>query len=280
VKVLIAACLLTGFIVVPVNADIIYFKDGMKTICQERTWEENGEVKCEYAGWIITYQKTDILRIVKTTRPKASATTNRTAPAKQTTRPKTSATTNRTAPDKQTTQPAKKPLATKSTAEGSITKKIKTGPNQAIGPAFYDPRRSYKYWAGQNSKHKTYKEAIQALAKKYNSTSQWVQTHMGDSNDLDQIHRNLAKPEPKQVSPKAPPTAGTAPETLFYNPRRPYPYWTSKQSKHKSYKEAIQALAKQYDRAPDWIKLNMGATNDLNKIHQNLVERKAAAPAG
>jgi hypothetical protein len=280
VKVLIAACLLTGFIVVPANADIIYFKDGMKTICQERTWEENGEVKCEYAGWIITYQKTDILRIVKTTRPKTSATTNGTAPDKQTTRPKTSATTNRTAPDKQTTQPAKKPLATQSTAAGSITKKIKTGPNQAIGPAFYDPRRSYKYWAGQNSKHKTYTEAIQALAKKYHSTPQLVQAHMGDSNDLDQIHRNLAKPEPKQVSPKAQPTAGTAPEMLFYNPRRPYPYWTSKQSKHKSYKEAIQALAKQYDRAPDWIKLNMGATNDLNKIHQNLVERKAADSAG
>jgi hypothetical protein len=262
VKVLIAACLLTGFIVVPANADIIYFKDGMKTICQERTWEENGEVKCEYAGWIITYQKTDILRIVKTTRPKTSATTKRTAP------------------DKQTTQPAKKPLATQSTAAGSTTKKIKTAPNQAIGPAFYDPRRSYKYWAGQNSKHKTYTEAIQALAKKYHSTPQLVQAHMGDSNDLDQIHRNLAKPEPKQVSPKAQPTAGTAPEMLFYNPRRPYPYWTSKQSKHKSYKEAIQALAKQYDRAPDWIKLNMGATNDLHKIHQNLVERQAADSAG
>jgi hypothetical protein len=268
VKELITACLLTGLIAFPANADIIYFKDGMKTICQERSWEENGEVKCEYAGWIITYQKADILRIVKTTRPKN-------APP-----PDTSATTKRTEPDKKTAQPEKNQPVTQTTATGSITKKIKPVPNQPVGPAFYDPRRPYKYWADKNSKHKSYTEAIQALAKKYKSTQQWVQAHMGDSNDLDQIHRNLAKPQPKQVSPKTQPTASTAPELLFYNPRRPYPYWISKQSKHKSYKEAIQALAKQYDRSPEWIKLNMGATNDLNEIHRNLVERKAADSAG
>ena len=248
--------------VFPASADIIYFKDGMKTICKERSWEENGEIKCEYAGWIITYQKSDILRIVKTTRPKTAA------PA------------NKKAPDKQTAQPANKRPVTQSTATGGVTKKIKTAPNQASGPVFYDPRRSYKYWVDPNSKHKTYSEAIQALAKKYKTTPEWVQAHMGDSNDLDQIHRNLAQPQPKQVSPKIQSTAGTAPELLFYNPRRPYPYWSSKQSKHKSFKEAIQALAKQYDRPPEWIKLNMGATNDLNEIHQNLVERKAADPAG
>jgi hypothetical protein len=262
------ACLLTGFIVFPASADIIYFKDGMKTICQERSWEENGEIKCEYAGWVISYQKADILRIVKTTRPK------------KTPLPKTSATTDMTEPDKKTTQVDKNRPVTQTTATGSVTKKIKTVSNQPIGPAFYDPRRPYKYWADKNSKHKSYTEAIQALAKKYKSTPEWVQAHMGDSNDLDQIHRNLAKPQPKQISPKTQPVASTAPELVFYNPRRPNPYWTSKQSKHKSYKEAIQALAKKYDRSPEWIKLNMGVTNDLNEIHKNLMERKAADPAG
>jgi hypothetical protein len=268
VKVLITACLLTGVIVFPANADIIYFKDGMKTICQERSWEENGEIKCEYAGWVISYQKADILRIVKTTRPK------------ETPPPQTSATTKRTMPDKKTAQPDKNRSVTQNTTTGSITKKSKTVPNQSIGPAFYDPRRPFKYWADKNSKHKSYAEAIQALAKKYKSTPEWVQAHMGNSNDLDQIHRNLAKPQPKQISPKTQPAAGTASETEFYNPRRPYPYWTSKQSKHKIYEEAIQALAKKYDRSPEWIKLNMGATNDLNEIHKNLLERKAADPAG
>jgi hypothetical protein len=114
VKVLIMACLLTGFIVFPASADIIYFKDGMKTICQERSWEENGEIKCEYAGWVISYQKADILRIVKTTRPK------------KTPLPKTSATTDMTEPDKKTTQVDKNRPVTQTTATGSVTKKIKT----------------------------------------------------------------------------------------------------------------------------------------------------------
>ena len=266
-KVLITACLFAGFIVFPASADIIYFKDGMKTICEERAWEEDGEIKCEYAGWIISYQTTDILRIVKTTRPKDT-------PA-----PKKSATPPATPPAQMTAPPEKIDPVTQTTAPDSITKKIKTAPKQPTGPVFYDPRRPYKYWADQNSKHKTYTAAVQALAKKYNSTPEWVQSHMGNTNDLAQIHRNLAKPQPKQISPETQPTASAIPEIVFYNPRRPYPYWTGKQAKHKSYKEAIQALAKKYDRSPEWIKMNMGATNDLNEIHKNLVERKATDPA-
>jgi hypothetical protein len=101
---------------------------------------------------------------------------------------------------------------------------------------------------------------------------------MGDTNDLAQIHHNLSKPQPIQTVTKALPGADQTPEVVFYNPRRPYPYWTGEKSKHKSYNEAIQALAKKYDRSPEWIKLNMGATNDLNEIHKNLEERKAADP--
>ena len=50
------------------SADIIYFKDGMKTICQEKAWEENGEIKCEYEGVVLIYSKTDVLRIQKISR--------------------------------------------------------------------------------------------------------------------------------------------------------------------------------------------------------------------
>ncbi len=267
-KVFVTACLFAGFIVFPAYADIIYFKDGMKTICQERAWEEDGEIKCEYAGWVISYQKNDILRILKTTRTKKK------------TAPKKTASANKQAPATKPAQPDKNRPVTQTTATGIVTKKFRTTSNQTSGPIFYDPRRPYKYWADKNSKHKNYKQAIQALAKKYDRTPQWVQTHMGDTNDLAQIHRNLTKPQSKQIVTKALPRTNQTPEVVFYNPRRPYPYWSANKSKHKSYKEAIQALAKQYDRAPDWIKLNMGATNDLHKIHQNLVERKAADSAG
>ena len=40
--------------------------------------------------------------------------------------------------------------------------------------------------------------------------------------------------------------------------------------KHKSYNEAIQTLATEYGRSPQWIQENMGNSNDLNEIHQNL----------
>jgi hypothetical protein len=250
VKVFVTACLFAGLIVFPASADIIYFKDGMKTICAEKAWEEGGEVKCEYAGWIISYQKNDVLRIVTTTRQKKAA------------------------------QPKKNPKVSPTTTKSSITKKTKPTPSKMTGPVFYDPRRPYKYWADINSKHKSYKEAIQALAKKYKCTPEWIQTHMGDSNDLAQIHQNLANPQPEQKVTISRPVVVKASELLFYNPRRPFPYWTGKDSKHKSYKDAIMALAKEYERSPDWIKANMGSTNDLTEIHQNLRARTAADPAG
>ena len=267
-KIFVTACLFAGLSVFPAKADIIYFTDGMKTICQEAAWEEDGEIKCEYAGWVISYQKSDVLRILKTTR------------TKQTPPPQQTATANKTAPAKKTFQPDDKRPVPQTTAKGRVTEKIKTAPNQASGPVFYDPRRPYKYWADKDSKHKGYKQAIEALAKKYNCTPEWIQAHMGDTNDLAQIHHNLSKPQPIQTVKKALPGADQAPEVLFYNPRRPYPYRTGEKSKHKSYKEAIQTLAKKYDRSPEWIKLNMGVTNDLNEIHKNLEERKAADPTG
>ena len=55
-------------ILIPFNAaaDIIFFKDGMKTVCQEKAWEEEGEVRCEYDGAILSYEKKDVIRIEKT----------------------------------------------------------------------------------------------------------------------------------------------------------------------------------------------------------------------
>ena len=257
---------MTGFFVGPIHADIIYFKDGMKTICQDRAWEEGDEIKCEYAGWIITYQKVDILRIVKTAKPKETPTSQPSATTSQTTSPA------------KTVKPDKKHSVTSTTAPGTGAAQLQAQPKQATGPVFYDPRRPYKYWSDQHSKHKSYQAAIAALAQKYETTLEWVQAHMGDTNDLAQIHQNLAQPTPKQISSKIKPTTNSTAELEFYNPRRPYPYWTDEKSRHKTFKEAIEALANRYDRSPDWIKLNMGSTNDLNAIHQILKTHKATEP--
>jgi len=237
------------------KADTIYFKDGLKTICQERAWEENDQVKCEFAGWVITYQKSDVLQIIKSksdvlqiiksTRPKGS-----TEVQKET----------RTSRDKTATQETPN----------------KSDRLKKDGTAFYDPRRDKKYWVDQNSGYANYEDAIQALAKKYNRSPEWIRTHMGDSNDLEEIHRNLtdsiSAPQVPDVSSETAKTSGI----VFYNPRRTYPYWTSLSEKFKSYKEALQALAREYGRPPKWIQENMGKTNDLAEIHRNLQARKAA----
>jgi hypothetical protein len=237
-KVVVFAYLFLNLIVLPVNADIIYFKDGMKTICQEKAWEEDDQIKCEYAGWVLTYPKADVLRVLKTRTKKQNTPTEK--------------------------NDQKRPIITKDSG------KKKDSPPIADGIVFYNPRRRYTYWAGKNSKHNSYKKAIQALANRYGRSPEWVQAQMGDTNDLEQIHQNLANQVLNRETVVEPPPAPTSSGIVFYNPRRPFPYWTGKALKHKSYKEAIQALAVEYGQSPQWIQKNMGESNDLNEIHQNL----------
>ncbi len=132
----------------------------MKTICQEKAWEEDNQIKCEFAGWVLTYPKNEVLRIFKTKTVKQAA------------------------------PPEENRRVHQITTKESGTKKI--SPSRADGIAFYNPRRPYKYWTGKNSKHKSYKEAIQALAEQYERSPEWIQAHMGDTNDLEQIHQNLS----------------------------------------------------------------------------------------
>jgi hypothetical protein len=238
VKVVVVAYLLLNLIVLPVNADIIYFKDGMKTICQEKAWEEDGQIKCEYAGWVLTYPKADVLRVLKTRTKKPNTPTEK--------------------------NERKRPVIT----ENSSPQKDR--PPIADGMVFYNPRRPYTYWTGKNSKHKTYKKAIQALANQYKRSPEWIQAHMGDTNDLEQIHQNLSNQVLSRESVVDPPPAPISSGIVFYNPRRPFPYWTDKASKHKKYKDAIQALAVEYGQSPQWVQKNMGESNDLVEIHQNL----------
>ena len=40
--------------------------------------------------------------------------------------------------------------------------------------------------------------------------------------------------------------------------------------KHKSYNEAIRTLAEKYGQSMQWVQENMGNSNDLNEIHENL----------
>ena len=226
-----------------VQADIIYFKDGMKTICLEKAWEENGIIKCEYSGVILSYKKSEVLRIEKKRVPKPQP--------------------NSGADQKTASKDGKK-------APGQIRAASKSD-----GLVFYDPRRPRKYWISATAKYNTFQEAIAALAKQYDRKPQWIQEHMGETNDLREIHRNLASGK-LNFSPNLSKAESTLPKKMeFYNPRRTQKYWTSSTSKHNTYADAIAALAKQYDRPSQWVQKYMGQTNDLLKIHENLKTRKA-----
>ena len=237
-KVFVVACLFLSLIGSSADADIVYFNDGMKTICQEKAWEEGNQIKCEYEGWVLTYPKKEVLRIVKT-KP-----LQRAAPS------------------------GKKDRAYQTTNGRSSSRKFSRPKTNKI--AFYNPRRSYKYWTDKNSKHNSYKEAIQAFAKKYDRSPDWIESHMGNTNDLEQIHRNLTGSMSNRQTVDAKPAVPEDPGIPFYNPRRPFPYWTGDDLKHKSYKEAIQTLAQKYGQSTKWVQEHMGKSNDLNQIHENL----------
>jgi hypothetical protein len=198
------------------NADIIFFKDGMKTVCHDRAWEENGDIKCEYNGTTLTYQKNDVLRIEKIKTDEESEQPLDNSGALPQTTP----------------APAEGPPGAKQAGSENKFKihTIKDGGIKTKGLEFYNPRRPQKYWTSETAKHNTFKEAINALAKAYDRSQEWNKP--AEVKTLD---------------------AEKASEILFYNPRRPQKYWTSETAKHNTFKEAINALAKAYDRSQEWI---------------------------
>jgi hypothetical protein len=255
-----------AIILVPLNldADIIFFKDGMKTVCEDRAWEEGTEVKCEYQGLVLTYQKDDVLRIEKIqtqeSSPKDQALSKTVpGPAKQ---------------SPGTKQPSSLKKAAPKTKLQSLANNA--GSLKTIGLEFYNPRRPHKYWTGKNTKHNTFKEAVAALAAQYDRSPEWIQHHMGTTNSLDEIHRNLTNWKQNTPVKFQPDDNEKAPEILFYDPRRPHKYWTSTTAKHNTFQEAIAALAEKYERSSDWIQQHIGNTNNLNEIHQNLANNKLA----
>jgi predicted transcriptional regulator len=149
--------------------------------------------------------------------------------------------------------------------------------HQVTGIQFYDPRRPYKYQTGPTARYRTLKEAVDDLAAKFDKTPRWVELNLGDTNDLGQIYRNLSR-RLENVQPETE-SEGAASGLLFYDPRRAEKYWVSPDSRHRTMEEAVDTLAKQYDRTPDWIISHLGGTNDLVEIHRNLA-RSAAIDTG
>lgn len=178
--------------------------------------------------------------------------------------------------------------------------------NKAV--SFYDPRRSKRYWASRKMKFTTLGAALEAMAELYDRSSLWVETHMGEENDLGIIHANLIqqrqREEAESDGQNEPPSSVTEQADIdptnkielptqtspgsksktkvemsqvssgvrFYDPRRIKKYWSSETAHHSTLKEAIDALANQYGVSAEWIERHLGDSNDLAEIHHIIQE--------
>jgi hypothetical protein len=169
----------------------------------------------------------------------------------------------------------KTPASDQSTVlvESSHQKEYKKIIKKSKGISFYDPRRKHRYWASPMSQHKDLQGALNALAGVYGRTSEWVEKHMGDENDLGCIHRNLLKQLEAEISPSLTSTGQTGQVVeLFFLGEEDRPYQVQPGRRYSTLEDAVSALAEMYGKPKAWIKKNMGSSNELNAIHQNLLK--------
>jgi hypothetical protein len=75
-----------------------------------------------------------------------------------------------------------------------------TGAPAETAVEFYNPRRPAKYWTAENAHHNSLSEALQALARDFSETPEWVESHMADSNDLNVIRQSLTQAKNQGVA--------------------------------------------------------------------------------
>jgi hypothetical protein len=59
------------------------------------------------------------------------------------------------------------------------------------GIAFYDPRREEKYWSDEQHRFNSLQDALKALSVLYGVPAEWIENHLGKSNDLYEIHQSI-----------------------------------------------------------------------------------------
>ena len=268
------------------GGDTIFLKDGTKIITK-KAWEENGLIKFYLEGSesiIITYSKKIIDRIEDgDTTEKEPPTESLDPPTPPTAAagPVKEKEVEKKEIERKKLQSKKQAYVTKKPAGAASTLTVDNQDNEkSDGLLFYNPRRKHKYWVSSTSWHNTLEAAIAALAEKYGRNPEWVKANMGNTNNLYKIHKNLGKniPADKQSFDNSSILSEIS-NTLFYNPRRTHKYWASSKSRHNTLEAAIAALAEKYGRNPEWVKANMGNTNNRYKIHKNLANSKLNSPS-
>lgn len=251
------AVLLCGF--TPAPADVIHFKDGMRTVCQDRAWIQDAEVHCEYAGGLLVYPAADVLSIEKspaTRRQSAAVEDEPDAPPP---------------PAGDASAAALKPAPKQ--PDGGLPQPPAAGRS---GILFYDPRRPKKFWSSPSGHHDTLNEAVAALAAEFGRTPQWVERQLNDTNDLGELRAHLQS----RLGGDAATAALAEPEAdglKFYDPRRNPKYQTGPDARHATYAEALGALAREFQSSEEWVERHMGDSNQVDAIRRNLMDAGKAA---
>jgi hypothetical protein len=73
-------------------------------------------------------------------------------------------------------------------------------PAATKGLDFYNPRRPKKYWTSSEAHHDTLGQAIEALAAEFGKPTAWIERHMGEANDLEEIRQSLQKAQADRIT--------------------------------------------------------------------------------
>lgn len=250
------------------STDRIVLKDG--TIEEsEKVWESENHIHFILRGTNsveIRYSKEIVERVERSDNPDSIPSTPKKIPSKEI----------KPNEELKTQIEVKKTPASDQSAvlvEGSFQKEYQKIIQKSRGKSFYDPRRKRRYWASPMSQHKDLQGALNALAGIYGRKPEWVEAHMGDENDLEGIHRNLFKQLKAETTPSLNSIgqAGRAAE-LFFLAEEDRPYQVQPGRRYSTLDDAVSALSEMYGKPNAWIKKNMGGSNELNVIHQNLLK--------
>lgn len=111
-----------------------------------------------------------------------------------------------------------------------------------------------RYYLVESKKRETFDKALSKLAEHKRN-----QRANSSNNSLTSSHSNTHERSP----------GGNA---MFYNPSNAtMPYQSAIGIRHATREEAIQQLAEQFGHSTEWVKENMGTSNDLWDIHRRLV---------
>lgn len=255
------------------SADRVVLKDG--TVEEsDRVWESDTYVHFILKGTQaveIRYAKEIVERIERADGASHGISPERSGNITPHPTPSTGAAPSMASPDKAATAQGLAPPRATQVTEVKAIQLDRSVIERYRGLTLYDPRRPQRYWTDRQSKHATYAAAMAALAAQYERPAAWVEEHLGEENDLGAIHAHLiAAVEADAAPPQDQLVPADDADPLFHDPRRPLGYQTGINCFFDNKNEALKDLAGQYQQPVEWVEANMGKTNTLRLVHENL----------